>query len=204
MKSEIYEKFQRFQADFQTLQGDVNSLTSQVIAYNKELGKLKATKGLNDDAVKFVKLVLPLITSTSTGNFIDICSKVLTTVFNTPVEIRFDSNDITVISPEGESSLKTGNGGGYKMVVSFISSIFMILKTNSRRFIVFDEAFTQLDDEALERFMQVVKGFCHQLSFDILLVTHDPRIQAEWVDSNLLISNGVIINVKSEYSNGSN
>lgn len=199
MNQSVYEKYQRFQADFQSIRGDVNSLSDQVVAYNKELVKKKATKGLNDEAVKYVKLTLPLITSTSTGNFIDICSKVLTTVFNAPVEVRFDANDITVISPVGESSLKTGNGGGYKMVVSFIASIFMILKTNSRRFIVFDEAFTQLDDEALERFMQVVRGFCHELSFDILLVTHDPRIESSWVDSNLLVSNGSIINVKSDY-----
>ena len=85
------------------------------------------------------------------------------------------------------------------MVVSFIASIFMILKTNSRRFIIFDEAFTQLSDEALERFMQVVRGFCRELGFDILLVTHDPRIEGGWVDNNLLISNGSIINVKSNY-----
>lgn len=204
MTQEVYENYQRFQAELQALQGDVNSLSSQVTAYSKELTKLKATKGLNDDAVKYMKLALPLITSTSTGNFIDICSKVLTTVFNAPVEVRFDANDITVVSPSGESSLKTGNGGGYKMVVSFIASIFMILKTNSRRFIVFDEAFTQLDDEALERFMQVVRGFCQELGFDVLLVTHDPRIESSWVDNNLLISNGGIVNVKTSYGTGTN
>lgn len=204
MTQEVYENYQRFQAELQALQGDVNSLSSQVTAYSKELTKLKATKGLNDDAVKYMKLALPLITSTSTGNFIDICSKVLTTVFNAPVEVRFDANDITVVSPSGESSLKTGNGGGYKMVVSFIASIFMILKTNSRRFIVFDEAFTQLDDEALERFMQVVRGFCQELGFDVLLVTHDPRIESLWVDNNLLISNGGIVNVKTSYGTGTN
>jgi DNA repair exonuclease SbcCD ATPase subunit len=204
MTQDIIDKYQRVQADLQGLQGDINSLSSQVVAYSKELEKVKVLKSLNDDAVKYMKLALPLITSTSTGNFIDICSKVLTTVFGVPVEVRFDSNDITIISPDGESSLKNGNGGGYKMVVSFIATIFMILKTNSRRFIVFDEAFTQLDDEALERFMQVVRGFCHELNFDILLVTHDPRIESAWVDNNLLISNGSIVNVKSNYGTESN
>lgn len=52
--------------------------------------------------------------------------------------------------------------------------------------------------------MQVVRGFCHELGFDILLVTHDPRIESAWVDNNLLISNGNIINVKANYGTGTN
>lgn len=191
------EKYNLFVSEYNTLQSDVRSLGANVQAYTLEVSKLKATKTLNDEAVQCMKAVLPIITSTSTGNFTDICSKVLSSVFGIPVEVRFDANDITIISPEGQSSLKTGNGGGYKMVVSFIASIFMILKTNSRRFIIFDEAFTQLSDEALERFMQVVRGFCAQLGFDILLVTHDPRISTEWVDSNLFISDGTVKDVNA-------
>jgi energy-coupling factor transporter ATP-binding protein EcfA2 len=117
-------------------------------------------------------------------------------VFERQVEVRFDANDISIISPEGVSSLKSANGGGYKMVVSFIASIFMILKTNSRRFIIFDEAFVQLSDTALERFFQVMRGFCVQLGFDILLTTHDARVATSWVDENLFIADNTVKNVK--------
>ena len=185
-------KYNAFVADFTALKGDVYSLQATAASYAKELTLLKTTKTLNDEASQCMKAVLPIITSTSTGNFIEICSKVLSSVFDKPVEVRFDSNDLTSVSSEGVSSLKTGNGGGYKMVVSFISSVFMILKTNSRRFIVYDEAFTQLDDVALERFLSVVRGFCKELGFDILLVTHDPRVSPDWCDSNLMIENNSV------------
>ena len=189
---EVYNKYNAFVVDYNNLKGDVSSLSATAQSYNTELVKLKATKVLNDEAVQVMKAVLPVITSTSTGNFIEICSKVLSSVFEENVEVRFESNDITIVSADGVSSLKTGNGGGYKMVVSFLASVFMMLKTNSRRFIIFDEAFTQLSDVALERFIQVVRGFCGQLGFDILLVTHDPRISTEWVDSNLFITDNTI------------
>jgi DNA repair exonuclease SbcCD ATPase subunit len=195
--NDIYQKYNNFLTDYNNLKGDVSSLGATIQSYTTEVNKLKATKTLNDEATQCMKAVLPVITSTSTGNFIEICSKVLSSVFDRPVEVRFDANDISIVSPEGVSSLKSANGGGYKMVVSFIASIFMILKANSRRFIVFDEAFTQLDDTALERFMQVVRGFCAQLGFDILLVTHDPRISTDWTDTNLLIMDGAVKNVKS-------
>lgn len=195
MFQDVQQKYSEFQAFKAGLVGDVNSLSSQVRSFETELSKLKNVKALNDESVQCMKAVLPLITSSSTGNFTDVCSKVLTTVFETPVELKFDSNDIMIQSPEGLSSLKSANGGGYKMVVSFVASIFSILKLNSRRFIIFDEAFTQLSDEALERFMQVVRGFCRELQFDILLVTHDPRISSDWVDSTLYISDNTIKNV---------
>lgn len=196
---EITNSYNAFLVDYNNLKGEVSSLSATAQSYNAELVKLKATKTLNDEAVQVMKAVLPIITSTSTGNFIDICSKTLSSVFEENITVRFDANDITIVSAEGQSSLKNGNGGGYKMVVSFLASVFMILKTNSRRFIIFDEAFTQLSDDALERFMQVVRGFCAQLGFDILLVSHDPRISPDWVDNNLLIKDNTVKKVSESY-----
>jgi energy-coupling factor transporter ATP-binding protein EcfA2 len=61
---------------------------------------------------------------------------------------------------------------------------------------VYDEMFTQLDDAALTRFLEFVEKLCDDIGLQILLVTHDQRIQPEAVKHYYRIEDGKSIKIK--------
>lgn len=97
-------------------------------------------------------------------------------------EVRFDLCD--------------GEGGGYVIVVSLVFQLYMICRSGGRRVLFFDEAFTQISTEYFENFMEFLHRVCHDLKFDILLVTHDQRIELGSVDSAYRIQDGVAVKEK--------
>ena len=59
-----------------------------------------------------------------------------------------------------------------------------------RRFLAFDEAFTQVSDKYFSNFVEFIRQLCKDLDLDILLISHDQRISIDDVDSVYVIEDG--------------
>ena len=99
---------------------------------------------------------------------------------------------------EGEykTDLAEDNGGGYVAVISFIFNLFLLMKTHKRLVLFFDEAFTQISKRYFCQFFSFVHQLSKDLGVDLLLITHDPRIEQDMVDHLYVVENGKTNKVK--------
>lgn len=107
------------------------------------------------------------------------------------VKYCLEDGKFFLIYPDGSKSDIAGDeGGGIKTVLSFVFSLYLIIKQGSRRIMFWDEAWTQVSSEYLPSFIGFVRTVCSDLGFEILLVTHDERISIDDVDSAYLMEEG--------------
>ena len=82
------------------------------------------------------------------------------------------------VKPSGlvvTSNIRNSTGGSIRAMVGLICTIFYILKMNGKRFLIMDEALSQLEDNALDGMFTLLKSFGTEAGFKYLLVTHDAR-----------------------------
>lgn len=150
------------------------------------------------EALQALKDVRPILAASSIEKAVGLANNALQVIFGTQEVVRYVEEDMRFVvdTPLGETDLVAANGGGYLAVVSFIFTLFLILKTNSRRFLAMDEQFTMISDEALENFIIFLRKLCKDLGIDVMLITHDARIEVESVDAAYLIENGMSKKIK--------
>ena len=149
-------------------------------------------------ALQALKDVKPLLTVSAIERAEKLANTALATIFDFPATLRYSEEDgrFLIDTPEGEADLQEGSGGGLQAVVSFVFQVFLLMKEGGRLFIALDEAFTQLDDEALEKFVDFLNKLCDDLKMDIVLISHDARILPEQVKHLYRIEGGKSIKIK--------
>ena len=65
-----------------------------------------------------------------------------------------------------------------------------------RKFLCFDEQFTQISDAYFNNFFSFLKALSRDLEVDILLITHDKRIEDDMVDHLYVMEDGVAHKIK--------
>lgn len=197
--SNIHTRVQQAKTNYETLiknhESDVarlNELGEQITKIREEQALLETSKTVMDEAKK-------ILTKTS----LEYCERLATvavkTIFNLPVEVKYSSTDgkFYLMFDDGMVSDIAGDeGGGIKTVISFVFSLYLVIKANSRRVMFFDEAWTQVSAEYFPAFIAFVKQICVELGFEILLVTHDERITLNDVDTAYFMENGVCKRIK--------
>ena len=149
-------------------------------------------------ALQALKDIRPLMAASSIEKAENLANYALQTIFETTDTLKFVDEDqrFVVQTSEGETDLLSGNGGGYQAVISFIFQLFLLTKSKSRLFMAMDETFTQLSDQALQRFIDFLRSLCASMDMDVLLITHDQRIEIEAVDHCYFVQDGKTILVK--------
>lgn len=197
--SNIHTRVQQAKTNYETLiknhESDVarlNELGEQITKIREEQAILETSKTVMDEAKK-------ILTKTS----LEYCERLTTvavkTIFNLPVEVKYSSTDgkFYLMFDDGMVSDIAGDeGGGIKTVISFVFSLYLVIKANSRRVMFFDEAWTQVSAEYFPAFIAFVKQICVELGFEILLVTHDERITLNDVDTAYFMEKGVCKRIK--------
>lgn len=197
--SNIYTRVQQAKTNYETLiknhESDVarlNELGEQITKIREEQAILETSKTVMDEAKK-------ILTKTS----LEYCERLSTvavkTIFNLPVEVKYSSTDgkFYLMFDDGMvSDIAVDEGGGIKTVISFVFSLYLVIKANSRRVMFFDEAWTQVSAEYFPAFIAFVKQICVELGFEILLVTHDERITLNDVDTAYFMEKGVCKRIK--------
>ena len=140
---------------------------------------------LNKKSLEVMKVLIEKITDSSIG----LLKNLLTVGFNTVFEGKY-SVDIQVDDRgkdktaefyliENSTGLRTmikdDNGGGIKVILSFILRVFFIYYLKYPRFIILDEAFTELSKEYIEGLFAFFDILKKDLGFKYLFITHDIR-----------------------------
>lgn len=197
--SNIHTRVQQAKTNYETLiknhESDVarlNELGEQITKIREEQAILETSKTVMDEAKK-------ILTKTS----LEYCERLATvavkTIFNFSAEVKYSSTDgkFYLMFDDGMVSDIAGDeGGGIKTVLSFVFSLYLVIKANSRRVMFFDEAWTQVSAEYFPAFIAFVKQICVELGFEILLVTHDERITLNDVDTAYFMEKGVCKRIK--------
>ena len=80
-------------------------------------------------------------------------------------------------------------GGGPSVIISLLLNVVFLFVYKCRRFLVLDEALTQISDDYIERLFEFIKALVGKYQFDILIVTHDLRVKA-FADKIYQVSDG--------------
>ena len=145
-----------------------------------------------------MKQVKPLLSQSSILECEKLANAAISSVFDFPYKVKYSVEQGRFVLDKGdyETDLATAEGGGLLSVISFVFSVYLLIKIGKRKFLAFDEQFTQLSDEYLVNFLQFLVALCKDLNIDILLITHDGRIQLSQVDHAYRISDGRSIKEK--------
>lgn len=189
----LHIRVQQVRANYEALvrshESDIarlNELGDQIAKIRDEQSLLETSKSVMDEAKKIL-----------TKSSLDYCEKLATiavqTIFNLSAEVKYSSLDgkfYLMFADGSVSDIAGDEGGGVKTVISFVFSLYLVIKSNSRRVLFFDEAWTQVSAEYFDGFMAFVRQTCKELGFEICLITHDSRISLNMVDSAYLIEQG--------------
>lgn len=197
--SNIHTRVQQVKMNYETLiknhESDVarlNELGEQITKIREEQALLETSKTVMDEAKK-------ILTKTSLEYCECLATVAVKTIFNLPAAVKYSSTDgkFYLAFDDGMVSDIAGDeGGGIKTVISFVFSLYLVIKSNSRRVMFFDEAWTQVSAEYFPAFIAFVKQICVELGFEILLVTHDERITLNDVDTAYFMEKGVCKRIK--------
>lgn len=142
--------------------------------------------------------VKPLLSASSIKQCEELANSAISTVFGFPYTVRWDAESKRFVMNQGdfEVDLADSCGGGVVTVVSFVFTVYLLVKLGKRRFMAFDEAWTQVSSEYFGNFIGFVRTLCHDLGIDLLLISHDARIDIADVDSAYRIESGKSIKLK--------
>lgn len=147
---------------------------------------------VGDRAVETLAKVREMLRRTGIEECEKMATEALKAIFDFRGRVVYDLDCQRFMLERGEDrfDLCDGEGGGYVVVVSLVFQLYMICRSEGRRVLFFDEAFTQISDVYFDRFIEFLHRVCHDLKFNILLVTHDQRIELSSVDSAYRIQDG--------------
>lgn len=197
--SNLHTRVQQVKSDYDVLQRTYESNLSRLDELGSQISKIREEQALLETSRTILESVKKILTKSS----LEYCEKLATyavrSIFNLQAEVKYSATDgkFYLCFEDGMNSDIAGDeGGGIKTVISFIFSLYLVIKSNSRRVMFFDEAWTQVSAEYFPAFISFVRQICKELNFEILLVTHDERITLDDVDTAYFMEKGVCKRIK--------
>lgn len=194
----VIERYRKLADSREKLKSNFSLLSSQLTQALKQIDEINEEKRLLENSLQALKDVKPILSANSIEQCEKLANSALATIFETDATLKYSSEEGRFIIDEGDYStdLKEGNGGGYLAVISLVFNLFLLMKLKKRRFLCFDEQFTQISDEYFENFMSFLKVLSKDLDVDILLVTHDKRIEDDMIDHLYVMEEGIARKIK--------
>lgn len=197
--SSLDSRYSAAVASYDTLVNQVRLDSAQLDHFGEQIEKVRAEQSLLEDSKTVLADARKLITKSS----LEYCERLATvaarTIFNIDAEIKYEVDDgkFYLIYSDGlKVDIATSESGGVKTVLSFVFSLYLVMKSGSRRLMFYDEAWTQVSAEYMPQFIAFVKQVCHELGFSICLISHDERIPYDDVDRAYFMENGKCRRVK--------
>lgn len=195
----IHTRVQQVKTNYETLIKNHESDVARLNELGEQITKIRDEQALVETSKTVMEEAKKILTKTS----LEYCERLATvavkTIFNLPAAVKYSSTDgkFYLMFDDGMISDIAGDeGGGIKTVISFVFSLYLVIKSNSRRVMFFDEAWTQVSAEYFPAFIAFVKQICVELGFEILLVTHDERITLSDVDTAYFMEKGICKRIK--------
>ena len=180
------------QKAIQTVKDNKRSFESQ---YKVADDKMKSIL-LEQELVKKSELALnqakPLLSASTIQQAESLANSAIASIFNLDYKVEWNPENQRFTLNKGAYStdLADAEGGGFNAVISTVLDMFLLVKMGKRRFVTYDEAFTQISEAYFSNFLQFFRQMCKDLGVDVLLVSHDNRIQLADVDHAYLIESG--------------
>lgn len=195
---DVVERYRKLVDRRKKLKSNFSLMSSQLTQALKQIDEINEEKRLLENSLQALKDAKPILSANSIEQCEKLANSALATIFETDATLKYSSEEGRFIIDEGDYStdLKEGNGGGYLAVISLVFNLFLLMKLKKRRFLCFDEQFTQISDEYFENFMAFLKVLSKDLNVDILLVTHDKRIEDDMIDHLYVMEDGIARKIK--------
>lgn len=198
MDNNLEARCNRQNLRYEQLMANISHIENIIATTENELAKVVSEKELIERANLALKQVRPILSGSSIKDCENLANSAINTIFGFDYKVEYDleSNRFVLNKGDYSTDLSEAEGGGIITVISFIFLIYLIVKLGKRRFIMLDEAFTQISDAYFSSFIEFVNQLCMDLGFDILLVSHDQRITTDNVQHAYLISSGKSSKIK--------
>lgn len=161
--------------------------------YGDQITATRTEQGTCEQAKETMAEIRKIITKSSLEYCENLATMALRDVFQLDAKVQYSPDDgkfLLRYANGHTSDLLAAESGGIKTVVSFVLTVYLVIKSGARRIMFFDEQWTQVSDESLPRFLEFVRMVCKELNFDILLITHDSRITLDDADHAFFMESG--------------
>jgi DNA repair exonuclease SbcCD ATPase subunit len=187
--SKVVQRYQALKAQTESAKENYEASVRQVNQTDLALKIKQNQYDLQQRGITTMRLIAAKLSEQGIETLKDLLSNGLQTIFNdrqysVHIEISDRGNNKTAefylreTRPDGTVTtalLKDSVGGGIQTMISLLLRIYFIVMTGGRRFLVFDEALSQLSDQYVDPLFKFLRSVVDDLGFDILFVTHDPR-----------------------------
>lgn len=184
MEESFVSRVEKFFDICDAIDRDIAFESSTLSSYRDQLDSVTAEQGLLERSRAALGDVRQLLTKSSLEYCESLATSAVQSIFNVPYTVRYSETDQRFVLDTGDNTvdLSSDEGGGMVTVISFVFNLYLIMKQKARRVMLFDEAWTQVSAGYFPAFIDFVHRVCHDLGFDLLLITHDERIAPSMVD----------------------
>lgn len=185
-------------SSFSSLLSSLEAAKVSLSTTETQLSSLLEESLLLEESKVALEQAKPLISASSITQLESLANTAIESIFGFPGTISWDpeSKRFQFSTTTLSTDLVDSNGGGLLTVISFVFDIFLLVKQGARRILVYDEAFTAISDEYFPAFLDFLRQAIHDLDIDLLLVSHDVRIDPSVADTCYRISDHKSIRVK--------
>lgn len=188
----------KIQLDLNSLKSSINTLKLQYDVAKRKMEELLSEQDLIERTRVALDQARPLLSANSIKQLETLANTAVSSIFGLNSTITYDIESRRFVLSDGTNvcDLADSNGGGLVTVISFVFDLFLLVKQGCRRLLVYDEAFYAVSDVYYDEFIRFVNRACKDLGVDLLLVSHDVRLDPSMVDTVYRIENGKSIKVK--------
>lgn len=183
---------------FSDLQDQRKHLETEIETAEFKMQQILKEQDLIERTLLALQQAKPLLSASSIKQCEELANSAISSVFGFPytVEYNIETQRFNLNKGDYITDLAEAEGGGLVTCISFCFDVYLLVKMGKRRFLAYDEAFTQISDKYFPSFIQFIKQMCNDLGVDLLLISHDQRISPEDADTVYVIEDGKSRRVK--------
>lgn len=180
------------QSSISQLKEQKRNLDAQFKVADDRMKEILIEQTLIEKSALAINQAKPLLSASSIQQAESLANSAIATIFNFPYTVEWNPENQRFYLNKGDYStdLAEAEGGGICAVISAILDVFLLVKMGKRRFLAYDEAFTQISEQYFAGFVEFFRQMCKDLGIDCLLVSHDARLTQDMVDHVYLIEEG--------------
>lgn len=182
-----------FLDSFSSCESALSSARNRLRSYEDRLDSLSAECCLLERSVEAMGSAKELLTKNSLKQCEELATLAVRTIFDLDASVVYDMDGGQFLLDYGDgrrSDLTNSQSGGIVTVVSFVFAVYLIMKTGSRRLMLWDESWMAVSKQHYARFIGFVNKVCADFDFDILLVSHDDRLTDDMVSRSYTMIDG--------------
>lgn len=161
-----------------------------------------------EESQEYYKRAVDILYARSIGELESLLNNALAYVFyDKPYKVKFEldfsrgKKSVSIVlldntNPDEpiEIDVKDGVGNGIRTVISFVLSVYYILSKKVVPILLLDEAYSYLSAQYVQRFFDLMKGFCERKGLRVVLISHDVRF-LDYSTKKYVVADGIVTEV---------